>query len=307
MERDPGVVVGVRLLLLGWCRQVRRVGRVGSGGEATPTHSPAGPAALFGGCGEPVPGGAGSGLIAVATAGAASRLLRLARARDVPHIGSPGAITPTRRTIGSMVDDDDDDYADVVALETLEKEMGVPEGFFKNLGREDDWSFIVKLHALIESALTHELVASLDDERLRGFVSKLNLRSGKLALASALERISKENRAFAEGIASIRNELVHDARNANFTLTKRFESLPDHKVQSIYRGWGFREFEELFNEQLREYRFVDVFRVTPKFVFHLRSFLFFQPLYLKSEWRRWKASPSTGLAEALAKKFAKDR
>jgi hypothetical protein len=37
-------------------------------------------------------------------------------------------------------------------LESLEKDLGLPRGFCFRLRHEDDWSFVVKLHALIESA-----------------------------------------------------------------------------------------------------------------------------------------------------------
>jgi hypothetical protein len=35
-------------------------------------------------------------------------------------------------------------------IQALEREMGVPGGFFARLAEQSDWSFIVQLHALIE-------------------------------------------------------------------------------------------------------------------------------------------------------------
>lgn len=47
------------------------------------------------------------------------------------------------------------------AVEELVKELGLPEGFYAELLGEDDWSFIIKLHALMEAAVTGLIVAAL--------------------------------------------------------------------------------------------------------------------------------------------------
>jgi hypothetical protein len=40
------------------------------------------------------------------------------------------------------------------AIKALEEEIGLPRDFFENIAAEDDWSFVVKLHALIEHCVT---------------------------------------------------------------------------------------------------------------------------------------------------------
>ena len=41
-------------------------------------------------------------------------------------------------------------------VRALEQEVGINEGFLENIFREpDDWSFVIKLNALIEGVLTH--------------------------------------------------------------------------------------------------------------------------------------------------------
>lgn len=40
----------------------------------------------------------------------------------------------------------------------LESKIGVKSGFFASLLEEDDWSFVIKLHALFEAACTHLLL-----------------------------------------------------------------------------------------------------------------------------------------------------
>ena len=43
----------------------------------------------------------------------------------------------------------------------LERRLGLPEGFYERLVREDDWSFVIKLNALFEAACTHALANRL--------------------------------------------------------------------------------------------------------------------------------------------------
>jgi hypothetical protein len=40
------------------------------------------------------------------------------------------------------------------SLEALELDLGLPKGFCVKLIEEDDWSFVIKLHALLENAVS---------------------------------------------------------------------------------------------------------------------------------------------------------
>ena len=44
------------------------------------------------------------------------------------------------------------------AIHELERHVGVREGLFQRLLEEDDWSFVIKLHALLEAVCTHLLL-----------------------------------------------------------------------------------------------------------------------------------------------------
>ena len=50
------------------------------------------------------------------------------------------------------------DFAVEELAEYFATEMGMPETFLGDLKSEDDWSFVIKLHALMEAALVHTLV-----------------------------------------------------------------------------------------------------------------------------------------------------
>jgi hypothetical protein len=43
------------------------------------------------------------------------------------------------------------DYQVCPGILELESKVGVPENFFRSLAQADDWSFVIKLHALFEA------------------------------------------------------------------------------------------------------------------------------------------------------------
>jgi hypothetical protein len=74
-------------------------------------------------------------------------------------------------------------------INELEIDLGVDVGFFESLLNEDDWSFVIKLHALLEAATGHLLVEHFDDKRLEEVIAHLemsNQRTGKIALLKSM-------------------------------------------------------------------------------------------------------------------------
>ena len=68
-------------------------------------------------------------------------------------------------------------------IKDLEKQLSIPEGFFNKLHDEDDWSFIIKLHALFEAALSFLITQKLGDDRLLNIFAAMEMsqKKGKLA------------------------------------------------------------------------------------------------------------------------------
>jgi hypothetical protein len=109
------------------------------------------------------------------------------------------------------------------SVRALEEELGLPGGFLERLRDEDDWSFIIKAHALIESAVSHLVCIALGKPILAEVLSHLELsdkRRGKMAFASALGLVEKPDRRFINSLSELRNTLVHDVRNVGFSLSK---------------------------------------------------------------------------------------
>ena len=82
----------------------------------------------------------------------------------------------------------------------LADDLAVDERVLLALQDDDDWSFIVKSQAIIESILTKKLSTHLDNEKLEKHLDKLSLNgaSGKLNLALDLGLINKDTSKLCE-------------------------------------------------------------------------------------------------------------
>jgi hypothetical protein len=110
----------------------------------------------------------------------------------------------------------------------LEQKVGLESGFFAALYDEDDWSFVIKLHALMEAACTHLLMFHFNEPALVDVLSRLELSGktvGKTVFLGKLGLLGKEYRRFISALSELRNDLVHDIRNSRFTLHEFVASL----------------------------------------------------------------------------------
>src|SRR5260370_40795436 len=80
-------------------------------------------------------------------------------------------------------------------VEENEPALGLAKGFFKRLFKEDDWSFVIKTHALIESALNRVVQRTVQPEALGEFLGTLDVSGGrhsKVNLLIACELMEEE-------------------------------------------------------------------------------------------------------------------
>lgn len=131
--------------------------------------------------------------------------------------------------------------ADLVPL--LEEKLGLKSGFFESLDRDDesDWSFIIKVHALIEASISHLLTEHLGRSELNDVFSRLdmsNKTTGKVAFVEALKLLEKSERRFISSLSELRNTLVHDVRNVNFDLAEHVESMEKEKQDAFLKNFN---------------------------------------------------------------------
>jgi len=122
------------------------------------------------------------------------------------------------------------------AILELESKIGVPRNFFRNLNDADDWSFVIKLHALFEAACSHLLLFHFKEPELAEVFNRLELSNkttGKIAFLGKLGLLDKENRRFISILSELRNSLVHDVRNAEFSLKNLLGTLEASEVKNL--------------------------------------------------------------------------
>lgn len=126
----------------------------------------------------------------------------------------------------------------------LERALLLRAGFFESILDDEDWSFVIKLHALVEAAASHLLVKVLGDARLHDFVTRIemsNMTTGKLAIIRALVLLDKESRTFLQKLSEMRNLFIHDVANASITLDGFFSSLAPDEANAFSKAfrWGY--------------------------------------------------------------------
>lgn len=111
----------------------------------------------------------------------------------------------------------------LAAVAELEKSLGLKPEFFKSLRSDDDWSFVIKLHALIESSLGRFITAVFSDFALDKYFLTVDLcggRHSKIKLLQELNQIDADECKFIVGLSTIRNRLVHNITHIQFDLQK---------------------------------------------------------------------------------------
>ncbi len=122
------------------------------------------------------------------------------------------------------------------AARELQRRIELPPDFLESIRDEDDWSFVVKLHALMETAITRLLTLRVGEESLHNVFARLNFAFGKLAFVKALELLDSSDRSFLHTLAELRNRLVHDVSNVNFDLVAYVASMDSGQFKSFVRS-----------------------------------------------------------------------
>jgi hypothetical protein len=111
---------------------------------------------------------------------------------------------------------------------------------------EDDWSFVIKLHALIECAVAEQLTQTFQRKELADVFSRFelsNTKTGKLALIRALNLLPGRHVQFIRNLSELRNALAHKVQNVNVSLVKYFrDRTRNHKPNELRKfadQWAF--------------------------------------------------------------------
>jgi hypothetical protein len=125
------------------------------------------------------------------------------------------------------------------AVQAVEDELELNAGFLDHLLYADDWSFIVKLHLLVDACVALILTKALASGDLEGLVSCLYLndqRRGKLAFVKALKLLSPAHIAFVRQMTDVRNKFVHDISYADMTLASYIEGMTSEHRETFLKS-----------------------------------------------------------------------
>ena len=113
----------------------------------------------------------------------------------------------------------------------MEGRLGLPASFLDEVSKESDWTLVIKLHAMIESALNELLIIRFNaPEELKGVIARIDTgdtQRGKIAFAHKFGWVEKHEMTFVCNFSTLRNFLVHDAKNFGFQLTSYAGTLKD--------------------------------------------------------------------------------
>jgi hypothetical protein len=122
--------------------------------------------------------------------------------------------------------------------ELFDSTLRLPKDTLLRVFAGDDWSFVIRVHAIVESLISHLLASSLD-QRLAPVFHKLSLGGGaygKLSFAAALGLVTADERHFIGLLSSLRNNFAHDPKYLGYTLQQHFDELDNTKQNEFLKA-----------------------------------------------------------------------
>ena len=122
----------------------------------------------------------------------------------------------------------------------FESRLKLPNGFYRDLLKEDDWSFVIKVSALFEAATTHLLAARFGTPEIESelaFLEQANPRNGKIVLLEKMEILYKEQANCLTKLANLRNQLAHKIENVSFNFADYITGM-DKNQTGVFVKWA---------------------------------------------------------------------
>jgi hypothetical protein len=137
-----------------------------------------------------------------------------------------------------------DDISETKAIQELSEKLNLPVHFFSKLRDEDDWSFIIKLHAFIEAAVTQLLSYHFAEPKLIEIFSRLEMSNpsvGKIAFLKDTELLGQEYRRYIVSLSELRNKFAHNVQYCLKTLPEIIVEYDKKQIETF--AWRFRPTE----------------------------------------------------------------
>jgi hypothetical protein len=170
-------------------------------------------------------------------------------------------------------------------IKKFEERLSLPTGFYQRLNSEEDWSFVIKLNALIEAACTHALVARLHAPELVESFASIDLgnsKHGKITMLRKLNALTAEQVNILQLLYELRNIVAHDVSKVSFTFKLYLAEIKGDKRKRFIKvaGYGLADNIALENKQISREQFV---LENPKLALWLTIAEIISCLYLENE------------------------
>ena len=128
----------------------------------------------------------------------------------------------------------------LLTIQEIETELELPNGFTRAFLKLDDWTFMVKGWAYVESILELLVWSKIDHMPLefRKVISKIdsgNMKTGKLAFAKALELLGPKEWKFLQSFVEFRNLVAHGIGNIQFDFIGFISSQEDKTKKEFFK------------------------------------------------------------------------
>ncbi|MEW8346063.1 MAG: hypothetical protein AB2723_10515 [Candidatus Thiodiazotropha sp.] len=110
------------------------------------------------------------------------------------------------------------------SLYRISMDLNLPKDFLFGLLEEDDWSFVIKAHSLLEGALSYSLTTATGKEELADFFAEIDMKM-KIDAAKGIKLFDSDLRKFLRALSNLRNKLVHNVSNVGFSFEEYFKNI----------------------------------------------------------------------------------
>jgi hypothetical protein len=123
-------------------------------------------------------------------------------------------------------------------VSSLESALNIKDGFFWELSHSgDDWSFLLKIHTLLEMAIAHLIQQRIDIDELNLIIEKVPMNGGaasKMKIASALSLLDNDTDKFLDALTKLRNKAAHQIDSVNLTMDDFIKLIQKSEVKHLF-------------------------------------------------------------------------
>ena len=127
--------------------------------------------------------------------------------------------------------------------DTIRQETSSINEFFAEIVKDNDWSFVIKAHALIETIINKLLIKKIGELAETRSFTTIPL-SKKIDMLHEIGICSKNDKQFLKYISALRNKLVHNSDNLKFTFDEYFKKMSQNQEKEFFRILGVDKSEE---------------------------------------------------------------